>query len=55
MTVNDALQFGIGQTAQLEKANGRTKDVIQLVDRCDALVEDMAKKLKPKPFWKFWD
>jgi hypothetical protein len=39
-TVGDWVAFGDSQTAQLDKANGRTGDVLDIVARCEA--RDMA-------------
>lgn len=30
------MQFGVGQSGQLEKANGRTGDTIFIVEKCEA-------------------
>ena len=35
-TVGDWVAFGDAQTAQLDKANGRTADAIGIVQRCEA-------------------
>ena len=43
------------QTNNLDRANGRTGDLVALVDSCDTRNEGIIKKLVPeKPFWKFW-
>lgn len=43
------------QTNNLDRANGRTSDLVALVDSCDTRNEGIIKKLVPeKPFWKFW-
>jgi len=35
-TVGDWIAFGDAQTGQLDKANGRTKDTIDIISRCEA-------------------
>lgn len=35
-TVGDWIAFGDAQTAQLDKANGRTGDALDIVARCEA-------------------
>ena len=35
-TVGDWIAFGDAQTAQLDKANGRTSDAIGIIERCEA-------------------
>ena len=35
-TVGDWIAFGDAQTAQLDKANGRTSDAIDIIARCEA-------------------
>jgi hypothetical protein len=35
-TIGDWIVFGDQQTAKLDQANGRTKDAIGIVDRCEA-------------------
>lgn len=43
------------QTGNLDRANGRTADVVSLVDKCDERNAGIIKKLVPdKPFWKIW-
>lgn len=37
-----------GQTAALDVSNGRTADVIGIVDRCDARNAEAAAKLQPR-------
>ena len=51
--VGDWISFGDAQTAQLDKANGRTADAIGIVERCearDAAAIDRARKR----WWQFW-
>lgn len=36
LTVGDWIAFGDAQTAQLDKANGRTTDALDIVARCEA-------------------
>lgn len=54
VTLADVMQFGDGQSAALDRANGRTSDVVSLVDLCSSANEEMAKKLQPKPWWHLW-
>lgn len=35
-TVGDWVSFGDAQTGKLDQANGRTKDAIEIVERCEA-------------------
>lgn len=43
------------QTNNLDQANGRTGDLVALVDSCDTRNQQIIKTLVPdKPFWKFW-
>lgn len=37
-----------GQTGKLDQANGRTADVIALVEACDARSAEVAAELKPR-------
>jgi hypothetical protein len=48
------VQFGEAQTGQLDKANGRTKDAVGIVQKCEARDRDAFDALQPKPWWKFW-
>lgn len=51
--VGDWISFGDAQTAQLDKANGRTVDAIGIVERCetrDRAAVDRARKR----WWQFW-
>jgi hypothetical protein len=52
--VGQLAKFADGQTAKLELANGRTKDVIAIVDACDKRADEVARQLKPKRWWHFW-
>ena len=54
VTLADVMQFADGQSAALDRANGRTSDVISLVDLCSASNASMAKQLQPKPWWHVW-
>lgn len=46
------LIFGDAQTAKLNEANGRTRDSIAIVEKCEAREAAIAEALKPKPWWK---
>ena len=43
-TVGDWIAFGDAQTAQLDKANGRTGDALDIVARCEARDAAAVKK-----------
>ena len=43
------------QTGRLDQANGRTSDVVELADRCQARQDALLKALTPtRPWWKIW-
>lgn len=42
------IAFGVGQTGQLEKANGRTADAIGIIERCEARDRAAIDAAKPK-------
>jgi hypothetical protein len=45
-TVGDWIAFGDSQTGKLDQANGRTKDAIGIVERCEARDAEAVKKAK---------
>lgn len=47
-TVGDWIAFADAQTAQLDKANGRTADAIGIVERCEARDAAALKRARPK-------
>jgi len=47
-TVGDWVAFGDAQTAQLDKANGRTVDSLAIISRCEERDRAAVKKAKPK-------
>jgi len=47
-TVGDWVAFGDAQTAQLDKANGRTADTIGIVQRCEQRDASAVKAARPK-------
>lgn len=47
-TVGDWVAFGDAQTAQLDKANGRTVDAITIIDRCEKRDAAAVKKARTK-------
>lgn len=53
-TVGEWVAFGDAQSAQLDKANGRTADALTIVQKCEARDRESADKLAPKPWWKPW-
>jgi hypothetical protein len=50
-TVGALAVFGVGQTGQLDIANSRTRDAIEICKRFNARVREVAEKMKPKPWW----
>ncbi|WP_164513683.1 hypothetical protein [Sphingomonas koreensis] len=42
------IAFSDAQTAQLDKANGRTADAIGIVERCEARDAEALKRARPK-------
>lgn len=46
--VGDWVAFSDSQTAQLDKANGRTADTIKIIERCEARDAAAVKAAKPK-------
>lgn len=46
--------FAVNQTAQLDKANGRTADAIGILERCEARDAETVKALTQKPWWRVW-
>lgn len=54
-TAGDALTALDGQTAALDKANGRTSDVIAIVETCDRRSVEVFTALQPRrPWWNVW-
>lgn len=47
-TVGDWIAFGDAQTAQLDKANGRTGDALDIIARCEARDTAAVNKLRPR-------
>lgn len=52
--VGDWVSFGISQTGQLDKSNGRTHDAMEIIKKCEARDRAAADAMQPKPWWKFW-
>lgn len=46
----DWIAFGDAQTAQLDKANGRTADAIGIVERCEARDAAALKTVRQRRF-----
>ena len=44
--------FGIEQTGQLARANGRTADVVEIVTSCEARDAATARLIE-RPWWRF--
>lgn len=53
-TVGALGSFGISQTGQLDKSNDRSFAIINIVEQCEAFVEEARKKIEPKPWYQFW-
>lgn len=47
------INFGVAQTGQLQKANGRTADTIGIVERCEARDRAAVEKARRKLFGVF--
>lgn len=45
-TVGDWIAFGDAQTGKLDMANGRTRDAIGIVERCEARDAEAVKKAR---------
>lgn len=45
--------FGVAQTGQLRIANGRTKDVIEVVTACEARDAEAVRTIT-RPWWQIW-
>jgi hypothetical protein len=52
-TVGEWVAFGDAQTAQLDKANGRTADALGIVAKCEARDRETGRKAATKPRWRF--
>jgi len=52
-TVGSLAAFGAAQTGQLDKANDRTHDAIEIVENCEAQ-QAKAQETIEKPWYKFW-
>lgn len=52
-TVGSLAAFGAAQTGQLDKANDRTHDAIEIVTNCE-LSQVKAQKEIEKPWYQFW-
>ena len=50
-TVGDWVSFADAQTGKLDQANGRTKDAIELVARCEARDAAAVKKATRRGFF----
>lgn len=45
--------FGDRQTGQLDKANGRTADTLEIIEGCEARDKATVARLV-RPWWKLW-
>lgn len=50
-TAGDWIVFADAQTGQLDKANGHTADVVEIIEACEARDREAVKRLK-RPWWK---
>ncbi len=50
-TAGEWVSAAVAQGAQLDIANGRTKDAITIVSNCEARDRKVADSLKPRPWW----
>jgi hypothetical protein len=48
------ISFGVGESGQLDKANGQTRDAVSIVKKCEARDQAAADAMKPKPWFQFW-
>lgn len=53
-TVGEWVAFGDAQTAQLDKANGRTADALNIVAKCEARDREAGERLRPKGWRRLW-
>lgn len=53
-TVGGWIGFGVAQTGQLDKANGQTRDAVEIVKKCEARDRAAFEAMKPQPWWHFW-
>lgn len=51
-TIGDLGEAVIEERAGRVIANGRTADVISIVEACDRRAEKAAKAMQPEPWWK---
>ena len=45
-TIGEWIAFGDGQTGKLDQANGRTRDTIEIVERCEKRDSEAVRKAK---------
>lgn len=50
-TVGEWVAFGDAQTAQLDKANGRTLDALGIVESCEARDQAAVEKARGRKWW----
>lgn len=48
------VRFGNDQTGQLDKANLKQAAGLKIIRGCEARDAETAKRLAPRPWWKFW-
>lgn len=52
-TVGDWIAFGDRQTGQIDKANGRTRDALTIVEGCEKRDRQTVARIN-RPWWRFW-
>ena len=52
-TVGDWIAFGDRQTGQLDKANGRIRDALTIVEGCEKRDRQTVARIN-RPWWRFW-
>lgn len=53
-TAGDWVAFGDAQTGQLDKANGHTADVLEIIDTCEKRDAATLKAITRRPWWKLF-
>ncbi|MFN3858093.1 MAG: hypothetical protein ACK4RV_10105 [Caulobacter sp.] len=54
-TIGDWVAFGDAQTGKLEQANKEKRGIIEIHDNCAKEQARIAERLKPRPWYRFWD
>lgn len=53
-TVGALAGFGDAQTGQLDVANGRLKDSLDIIHTCEQENKKAQTEIQPRPWWKVW-